>query len=170
MCLWVWRPESALVNLTNRDPANGDALLGMTGERVDFLLSTCKRLNSPIGVQNIRHYGLSAGLDPSSRARCMLSMSLSTSRSAQLPATLASATLTLTGLPSAMPSSAQRRYAGWMRYMVEQGQTTGSRQNTSLSGFSLARRLTRLISVATAHCEPVGAAAMVLAMNSVEPT
>src|SRR3990172_12720666 len=98
MCLWVWRPESALVNLSNRDPANGDAILGMADQCIEFWLSTCKRLNNPIGVQNIRHYGLSAGLDPSSRARCMLSMSLSTSRSAQLPATLASATLTFSGL------------------------------------------------------------------------
>ena len=38
-----------------------------------------------------------------------------------------------------------------MRYIVEQGQTTGSRQNTVLSGFSCARRLTRLISVPTAQ-------------------
>ena len=43
-----------------------------------------------------------------------------------------------------------------MRYMVEQGQTTGSRQKTTLSGFCLARRFTRLISVPTAHLLPEG--------------
>ena len=33
-----------------------------------------------------------------------------------------------------------------MRYIVEQGQTTGSKQNTVLSGHCAARRFTKLIS------------------------
>ena len=56
-----------------------------------------------------------------------------------------------------------------MRYMVLQGQTTGSRQKTVLSGFSCARRLTRLISVPTAQTLPGAPSAMAFAMNSVEP-
>ena len=56
-----------------------------------------------------------------------------------------------------------------MRYMVEQGQTTESRQKTVLSGFSFARRLTRLISVPTAQTVPGSALVTVLMMNSVEP-
>ena len=44
-----------------------------------------------------------------------------------------------------------------IRYMVEQGQITGSRQKTCLSGFSFARRDTRLISVPTAQLLPAGA-------------
>ena len=56
-----------------------------------------------------------------------------------------------------------------MRYMVEQGQTTESRQKTVLSGFSCAMRLTRLISVPTAHVVPLGASSMVLMIVSVEP-
>src|SRR5207237_7746118 len=51
----------------------------------------------------------------------------------------------------------------------EEGQTTGARQKTGLFGFSFARRLTRLISVPTANFAPAGAAAIVFAMNSVEP-
>src|SRR3989304_2530537 len=43
-----------------------------------------------------------------------------------------------------------------MRYMVEQGQTTGSRQKTSLSGFSRARRGTRLISGEKGNLEAGG--------------
>ena len=39
----------------------------------------------------------------------------------------------------------------WMRYIVAHGQTTGSRQKIVLSGFSRARRETRLISVPTAQ-------------------
>ena len=49
-----------------------------------------------------------------------------------------------------------------MRYIVLQGQTTGSRQKTVLSGFCCASRLTRLISVPTAHDVPAGASLMVL--------
>ena len=41
-----------------------------------------------------------------------------------------------------------------MRYMVEQGQITGSRQKIVLSGISFCRRRTRLISVPTAQVDP----------------
>jgi hypothetical protein len=41
---------------------------------------------------------------------------------------------------------------------------------TSLSGWALARRLTRWISVPTAHFDPGGAFSIVLMMKSVEPT
>ena len=40
--------------------------------------------------------------------------------------------------------------------MVEQGQTTGSRQKMVFSGISRANRLTRLISVPTAQIVPGG--------------
>ena len=53
--------------------------------------------------------------------------------------------------------------------MVEQGQTTESRQKMVCSGCWLARRWTRLISVPMAKTEPAGAAAMALTMKSVEP-
>ena len=43
-----------------------------------------------------------------------------------------------------------------MRYIVEQGQTTGSRQKIVLSGCSFASRFTRLISVPTAQIVPAG--------------
>ena len=72
--------------------------------------------------------------------------------------------------PSASSSSAHARYAGWMRYIVAHGQTTGSRQKTVLSGFSRASRETRLISVPTANFEPAGASVIVRVMNSVEPS
>ena len=54
--------------------------------------------------------------------------------------------------------------------MVEQGQITGSRQKTTLSGFCRARRFTKLTSVPTAHWLPAGASLMAFLMNSVEPT
>ena len=57
-----------------------------------------------------------------------------------------------------------------MRYMVEHGHVIESRQKTTLSGFSLASRLTRLISVPTAHWLPGGASVIVFRMNSVEPS
>jgi hypothetical protein len=53
--------------------------------------------------------------------------------------------------------------------MVLHGQTTGSRQKTVLSGFSFARRETRLISVPTPITEPAGASATYFAMKAVEP-
>src|SRR5262245_29471979 len=56
-----------------------------------------------------------------------------------------------------------------MRYIVEQGQITGSRQKIVLSGCSLARRETRLISVPTAQTDPGGDSAIRLTMYSVEP-
>ncbi len=56
-----------------------------------------------------------------------------------------------------------------MRYIVEQGQTTGSKQNTVLSGYCAARRFTRLISVPTAMADPAGALAISLTMYAVEP-
>ena len=57
---------------------------------------------------------------------------------------VASSTLIwFTTTPAFMPSSTQERYAGCMRYMVEHGHTTESRQNTVLSGFSCAMRLTQ---------------------------
>ena len=56
-----------------------------------------------------------------------------------------------------------------MRYIVEQGQPTGSKQNTVLSGYCAARRFTRLISVPTAMADPAGALAISLTMYAVEP-
>ena len=53
--------------------------------------------------------------------------------------------------------------------MVEQGQTSGSRQTTVLSGDSLLSRFTRWISVATPMTEPDGAAATARMMASVDP-
>ena len=57
----------------------------------------------------------------------------------------------------------------WMRYIVEHGQTTGSKQNTVLSGYCAARRFTKLISVPTAMADPAGALAISLTMYAVEP-
>ena len=56
-----------------------------------------------------------------------------------------------------------------MRYIVEHGQTTGSRQKIVCCGYSAARRCTRLISVPMAKVEPAGAAWMAFTMKSVEP-
>ena len=56
-----------------------------------------------------------------------------------------------------------------MRYIVEHGQTTGSRQKIVCCGYSAARRCTRLISVPMAKVEPAGAASMAFTMKSVEP-
>ncbi len=56
-----------------------------------------------------------------------------------------------------------------MRYMVEQGQTTGSRQKIVRSGRSSASRFTRLISVPIASTSPGFAASTCLRMYSVEP-
>src|SRR3712207_7872762 len=81
-----------------------------------------------------------------------------------------STVIRLTTRPSARCSSDQRTYAGWTRYIVEQGQITGSRQNTRLSGSSASSRLTRLISVPTAQVVPAGAARTVSMMYSVEPS
>ena len=61
----------------------------------------------------------------------------------------ASTMIRLRTSPSTSPSSTQARCWGSMRDMVEQGQTSGSRQTTVLSGDSSSRRLTRWISVAT---------------------
>src|ERR687897_505661 len=56
-----------------------------------------------------------------------------------------------------------------MRYIVEHGQITGSRQKISCCGYSAASRCTRLISVPIAKVEPAGAAWMAFTMKSVEP-
>ena len=48
-----------------------------------------------------------------------------------------------------------------MRYIVLQGQTTGSRQKIVLSGFWSWSRFTRLISVPTAQTDPAGASVIV---------
>ena len=67
-----------------------------------------------------------------------------------------STSMRFTTTPSFRPSMTHERYAGWILYIVEQGQITESRQNTSLSGFSAASLLTRLISVPIAHFDPAG--------------
>jgi hypothetical protein len=51
-----------------------------------------------------------------------------------------------------------------MRFIVEQGQISGSSVTTVLSGFSSARRLTRWTSVPTAIVAPAGASATALMM------
>ena len=56
-----------------------------------------------------------------------------------------------------------------MRYIVEHGQITGSRQKIVCSGCWAARRCTRLISVPIAKVEPAGAAWIALTMKSVDP-
>ena len=71
--------------------------------------------------------------------------------------------------PRTSDSITHARYAGCTRYIVLHGHTTGSRQNTVLSGFSFASRDTRLISVPTPMTAPGGAAATYFAMNEVEP-
>src|SRR5438552_12635512 len=53
--------------------------------------------------------------------------------------------------------------------MVEHGQITGSKQKIVLFGFSFWSRLTRLISVPTAHFDPDGASVTFLMMYSVDP-
>ena len=66
---------------------------------------------------------------------------------------------------------APRRGAGAsMRNIVEQGQISGSSENTVLSGCSAASRCTMWISVPTASTAPAGAAATHSWMRSVEPT
>src|SRR5487761_2153068 len=56
-----------------------------------------------------------------------------------------------------------------MRYIVEQGQTIGSRQKIVLSGCSRASRFTRLTSVPMAHTAPAGDSSTTLMIYSVEP-
>ena len=56
-----------------------------------------------------------------------------------------------------------------MRYMVEQGQITESRQNTVLSGCCAANLLTRLISVPTAQAETRRSVGYLRFLYSVEP-
>src|SRR5258708_19165561 len=53
--------------------------------------------------------------------------------------------------PSTRASRTHARYAGWIRYIVEHGQITGSRQKIRLSGWAAASRVTMLISVAAAQ-------------------
>ena len=57
-----------------------------------------------------------------------------------------------------------------MRYMVEQGQVTESKQNTVLSGMLIASRLTKLNSVLIPHFLPGRAKLTCFRMNSIEPT
>src|SRR5579875_851667 len=93
-------------------------------------------------------------------------------RSSATRAQYAVSSSTLTWLitsPCTSASSTQARYAGWMRYIVEQGQTTGSRQKISCSGWAFASRCTRLISVPTAHLLPAGARSICSTIYSVEP-
>ena len=71
--------------------------------------------------------------------------------------------------PAMIPSITHSTYAGWMRYIVAHGQTTGSRQKIRLSGFSSRRRFTMLISVPIAQDVPDGAPSTVFRMNSVDP-
>ena len=71
--------------------------------------------------------------------------------------------------PSINPSRTHNKYAGWIRYIVQQGQLTGSKQKMVLSGLLMASRLTKLISVPTAHLEPGGASLIVFLINSVDP-
>ena len=56
-----------------------------------------------------------------------------------------------------------------MRYIVEHGQTTGSRQKTVRSGYSAASRLTMLTSVPIAMTSPGSDAATNRRILSVEP-
>src|SRR5699024_1833353 len=72
--------------------------------------------------------------------------------------------------PATKDSTTQARWAGWMRYMVEHGQMTGSRQKIVMSGCWACKRFTRLISVPMANTSPGCPAAMALRMYSVEPT
>ena len=75
-----------------------------------------------------------------------------------------------TTTPSNKPSNTHDKYAGWILYIVEQGQTTESRQNIFLFGFYFDNRLTRLISVPIAQVELGSESAIIFLMNSVDPT
>ena len=74
-----------------------------------------------------------------------------------------------TTTPSFRPSSTHERYAGCMRYIVEHGQTTESRQKTVLSGFSAASLFIMLISVPTAMTLPRAASLPTFLPNAVAP-
>src|SRR5262249_22574178 len=83
--------------------------------------------------------------------------------------TLSLTLIWLTMLPSTRFSSAQHRCCGDIRNMVVQRHPESSSVLTCLSGFSLARRFTRWISVPMANEVPAGASSTTLMRWSVEP-
>ena len=109
------------------------------------------------GPTPIRGHAKKAGPAPTSvPARAQMVASMRSRATLAQDAVSSSTTIRLRTSPATRPSSTQARWAASMRNIVEQGQTSGSRERIVLSGVSSSSRFTKWISVPTPMTEPEG--------------
>src|SRR5579883_632674 len=79
--LWVRKVIRSFIDLSHRYPAHTDPVTRDQVKCADRLVTAGQGADYPVGVQYVGHYGLPAGLEPSSRARYRLESKVAVSRS-----------------------------------------------------------------------------------------